>query len=252
MILKRCKKGHYYDGDKYQKCPHCLEEDHNLQQCARHVLKKSASLKDNAAAAKTNASLSDNPVTMPLLSLPDEPVTMPLRHLSDELAEMVPSSLQDDPITMPLSSVKNLSAGMPLHAKTSTNIDHAAALSQERRLTVGWLVCIKGKDFGISFAVKSGRNYIGRSAKMDIALHKENEAVKEKHAVIYYVPKQKKFIAEPGETRDLFYLNGEVVMNPVEIKKKDVLTVGNTRLMFVPFCGENFNWEDAGKTYREE
>lgn len=250
MILKRCKKGHYYDGDKYQKCPHCLEEDHSPQQAARHVLKKSVSLKDSAAVAKSGSLLSDDLPTMPLASLYNDSVTIPLASLSDDLNERSTSFLQDDPVTMPLSSLKNHSEGMQLNAKTSAIIDPVAALSQERRLTVGWLVCIKGKDFGIGFAVKDGINYIGCSAEMDIALHKDNREVKEKHAVIYYVPKQKKFIAEPGKTRDLFYLNGEVVLNPVEIKKQDVLTIGNTSLMFVPFCGEDFNWEDAEKNMR--
>lgn len=108
----------------------------------------------------------------------------------------------------------------------------------------GWLVCIDGEDFGDSFKIKAGKNFVGRDANMDIVLHGDNRISRERHAAILYEPKRREFIAQAGESRELFYLNDEAVLNPVRIKKYDILTIGNTRLMFFPCCDEKFNWDD--------
>jgi len=41
----------------------------------------------------------------------------------------------------------------------------------------------------------------------------------------------------------LVYLYGEDIDVPTQIKAYDVIEVGQTKLIFVPFCGENFKWE---------
>lgn len=246
MILKRCKNGHYYDGDKYQKCPHCLTKDQNARPHARHVLKRNSSLRNSNYMAAPIQQQQDDVVTMPIHQQ-DDPVTMPLTSLKNDLATLPLSSLQNDSTAIPSPRQQDDPVTMPLSTNKCKSADCKAALLQGRRLAVGWLVCVKGKDFGTSFTIRTGKNYIGRTAKMDIVLHKDDEAVRENHAVVYYVPKQKMYVAEPGETRDLFYLNNEVVLNPVKIKKKDILTIGNTSLMFFPLCGEDFNWADMEK-----
>ena len=79
---------------------------------------------------------------------------------------------------------------------------------------------------------------------MDVVLHGDNSISRERHAIVLYEPKRREFIAQAGESRELFYLNDEVVLNPVRLKQYDILTIGNTRLMFFPCCGENFSWDD--------
>ena len=36
----------------------------------------------------------------------------------------------------------------------------------------------------------------------------------------------------------------EPVMMTVRLKAYDVLTIGSTKLMFVPLCGEQFSWDE--------
>ena len=36
--------------------------------------------------------------------------------------------------------------------------------------------------------------------------------------------------------------NDKLVLNPVELKTMDLLNIGDTKLMFVPLCGEQFHW----------
>jgi hypothetical protein len=38
------------------------------------------------------------------------------------------------------------------------------------------------------------------------------------------------------------YLNDEEVTVPTELKPYDIIELGQTKLMFVPFCGEHFQW----------
>ena len=42
----------------------------------------------------------------------------------------------------------------------------------------------------------------------------------------------------------MFYLNDEVVLTAEELKAKDVLTIGKTKLLFVPCCDESFGWDE--------
>ena len=97
---------------------------------------------------------------------------------------------------------------------------------------------------GKAFELKNGKNFIGRSHNMDIVLQGDANVSRERHAIVTYEPKGRIFFAQPGESRELFYVNGQVVLMNVELHDRDVLNVGNTKLMFVPFCGPDFSWDD--------
>ena len=65
-----------------------------------------------------------------------------------------------------------------------------------------------------------------------------------KHAVIIYEPRQRQFFAQPGDaSHELFYLNNQVVLSNMILKDRDVLTLGQTSLVFVPFCDERHGWD---------
>lgn len=109
---------------------------------------------------------------------------------------------------------------------------------------VGWLVCTKGSHLGKDFRLKSGRNFIGRDMTMDICLAGETKVSRDKHAVVIYDPKQNCFLAQPGESRELFYLNGNLVINAEKIQKGDRIELGDVELIFIPLCDESFHWEN--------
>lgn len=116
-----------------------------------------------------------------------------------------------------------------------------------RSPVVGWLVCIKGNDYGADFSLKAGKNFIGRSRDMDVVLATDQSVSRERHGIIIYEPHSRMFIAQPGESRELFYLNDEVVLSNEKLKPYDVLTFGKTKLMLVPCCNEQFSWDDLDK-----
>uniref|UniRef100_A0A7V4LDI0 FHA domain-containing protein n=1 Tax=Desulfobacca acetoxidans TaxID=60893 RepID=A0A7V4LDI0_9BACT len=108
---------------------------------------------------------------------------------------------------------------------------------------VGWLVCIAGPDRGRDFRLHSERNFIGRSEKMDVCIRGDNGISRENHAIVTFDPRSHSFRLQPGDGRALVYHNGQGVDISVDLKPYDIIELGETRLQFVPFCGEQFRWE---------
>ena len=117
--------------------------------------------------------------------------------------------------------------------------------NESKEPVVGWLVCTGGRFFGQDFKLKSGRNFIGRGRNMDICLEGELSVSRERHAAVIYEPRQNIFLVQPGESKELFYLDDEVVLSAKEIRKNSVLQVGDVTLMFVPCCDNVFQWEGS-------
>lgn len=108
----------------------------------------------------------------------------------------------------------------------------------------GWLVCTEGPAKGMDYRIRAGYNYIGRSEHMDICIRGDQQISREKHALIAYDHKKHVFFFGPAEGKSVVRINGEMVMNPTEINAYDVITIGETKLLFVPLCGERFNWDE--------
>jgi len=108
---------------------------------------------------------------------------------------------------------------------------------------VGWLVCAEGPDRGRDYRLHGERNFIGRAENMDVCIRGDEGISRENHAVITFDPRHQSFKLQPGESRGLTYLNGEAVDTPAALKAYDAIEMGESRLIFMPFCGENFKWE---------
>lgn len=109
---------------------------------------------------------------------------------------------------------------------------------------VGWLVATDGPERGKDFRITSERNFIGRAENMDISIPGDETISRENHAIVSYNPKQNSFRLFPGESRGLVYLNDEEVITPEELKPYDLIEIGETKLKFIPFCGEQFQWAE--------
>ncbi len=114
---------------------------------------------------------------------------------------------------------------------------------------VGWLVAVSGPAKGRDFRITPERNFIGRSEKMDISIPGDETISRENHAVLSFNPKNLSFRLFAGDSKRLVFLNDEEVITPEELKPYDAIELGHTRLLFVPFCGEEFQW---GKGDQEE
>ena len=209
MNLTRCENGHFYDADKFGvNCPHCSA---------------GGPIKNNEATIALTQSDSSADVT----------VALDVNQGSGTLQDAVNNA-------MVASSTQQQTGG---DEKTVGYFNKSIG----KEPVVGWLVCIDGNHFGEDFRLKTGRNFIGRSSGMDVSISGDNTVSRDKHAVIVYEPKQHLFLVQPGESKELCYLNDAVVLLAQELKLQDVITIGETKLKFFPCCSREFNWDMAKK-----
>ena len=198
MNLTRCENGHFYDGERFDTCPHCN------QTTISTVLQDADGNRE---------------YTMPL-SQPAPPQPLGSSSLLDEVTQL---KSRDDGYQATIGYFGEV----------------------EIEPVVGWLVAVTGNHKGQDFKLKTGRNFIGRSEQMDVALTGDASISREKHAIILYEPKSNFFLVQPGDARELFYLNDKVVLSATVIEAYDVITLGNTKLLFVPCCSEKFKWDST-------
>jgi hypothetical protein len=109
---------------------------------------------------------------------------------------------------------------------------------------VAWLVIIDGPGKGNFVKLGFGMNAIGRSSESRVSIDFGDDQIsRENHASLTYDAKNKKFYIQHGGGANLTYLGDSPVLQPFELKGNEVISIGNTKLYFVPFCGANFNWD---------
>lgn len=109
---------------------------------------------------------------------------------------------------------------------------------------VGFLVCVSGPHRGADYKLVAGRNFIGRAAAMDVALADDDTVSRESHALVTYDAKHNSFSLSPGQGRGITYCNDEQVEMVRPLKAYDVIEVGKSQLLFLPLCGEQFQWNE--------
>jgi len=109
---------------------------------------------------------------------------------------------------------------------------------------VGWLVCAEGPDRGRDFRIKAEKNFVGRSTEMDICISGDPRISRDNHAIVAFDPRNAEFRLYAGDARGLVYLNGRMVDAPMVLQAFDTIELGDSKLLFVPFCGERFRWPE--------
>lgn len=132
-------------------------------------------------------------------------------------------------------------------AEISTAIPNANfvnQVNQSLRKTVGWLLCTQGSMLGESFPIREGVNRIGRSTAMDIILLYENSVSREDHAVIRYDSKKRSYTLETENPECFIAVNHKKIKKTAKLSDRDEITIGKCTLTFVPFCNQDFDWND--------
>ena len=110
---------------------------------------------------------------------------------------------------------------------------------------VGWLVVLQGPGQGHVVTIGNGMNAIGRDRAERICVDFGDELIsRHSHAVITYDPRGKKFYIQHGGGKNLTYMEDAPVLAPTELEGFSKILIGETLLLFVPLCGERFDWED--------
>ena len=252
MAQIECGRGHLYDPDKNPTCPYCsggqkitVASAGRTAPIGRSVLSPSRTAPVGGTpvtAAQKTAPLSGVSVTAPQKTAPLSgiSVTAPQKTMPPRgFGAPPPEPVQTAPPPPPGMGVSVAAAG-----KTVGMMQSQMGFDP----VVGWLACVAGPSRGKSYTIRGGVNSIGRSERMDIVITGDLKISAENHAKISYSDKHNRFNLLPGEGRNIVYLNDEEVFTPMPLHAYDLIDFGETKLLFVPLCGETFTWEDKDGT----
>jgi len=114
------------------------------------------------------------------------------------------------------------------------------------KFPLGWLIVVGGPGRGAAFTLFSGVSKIGRGKDQTVPLDfGDNSISRENHAAIAYDPAQKSFFIGHGGKANLVRRNDRPILSTEELLAGDVITIGETRLRFVPLCGPEFTWDES-------
>lgn len=118
------------------------------------------------------------------------------------------------------------------------------AQKKEGFRVTGWVVAIDGPNKGKDYRLHAGYNYIGKE-KGDVVITGDAHISREQDSVIASDPVTGGFYASHVKGVNLLRVNGEpIVSGSKMLSPCDIITVGDTRLVFVPLVCDKFKWED--------
>jgi hypothetical protein len=114
---------------------------------------------------------------------------------------------------------------------------------------VGWLVVIGGPGLGAFRPIFEGNNTIGRAPSQRIPVDFGDDAISaEEQAYLRYDSSDRSFLFVPNLAKtNVVRLNDDKPTAAVKLRPMDVITMGRTQLVFVPFCGEEFDWSELAE-----
>ena len=255
MAQIECGRGHLYDPDKYPVCPYCNGNQKITVAAARRTAPIRAVDPSRTAPVSVTAPQQTVPLSGVSVTAPQK--TAPLSGMSvrapQKTAPLSGMSVTAPQKTMPprgygqqgFPSPSGLGSGISVAEGGKTVGLMQAQMGFDP--VVGWLACVEGPSRGKSYTIRGGINSIGRGDRMDIVITGDLKISSENHAKISYSEKNNRFNLLPGEGRNIIYLNDEEVFSPMPLKAYDLIDFGETKLLFVPLCGERFTWKKEEK-----
>ncbi|MGN1168339.1 MAG: FHA domain-containing protein [Lachnospiraceae bacterium] len=204
-MLTKCNNGHWYDTSVYRACPHCKLESEKL----------SIRLNDVEEDDRT-------------ISIAEADIS-----LGEELGAIIGNKANSF-----IPTPDSLNGG----ADDDKTISFGFFGMMATQPVVGWLVCMTGSEKGKDYRLHAGKNFIGRSPNMDVVLVDDKTISRDRHCSVIYDPKGNAFYVT-AEKGNLMYLNDQMIDVSDKLKEGDIITIGETKLMFIPFCKEGRIWE---------
>ena len=251
MEIIRCPQGHFYDADKNATCPACANEGQDF----------------SLGGGNIGQTAPTYPATEPITGGSFTPPAgangsmMDTQAFVDHGEKNVDSIVKTEPVDNPQgganknNKIDDYNATIPLGFKPGGNETNGGTASvpgdpfishiQSFNPVTGWLVCVKGASKGTDYRIRSQYNYIGRGKHMDICISGDEYISTEKAAILAYDEMERKFFIAPGMGHNLIRLNDKMVMGSELLNPYDKITIGKTTLLFVPLCGEQFDWAEC-------
>lgn len=219
MAIVRCENGHYYDSEKFSRCPHCgifagKKDD-----------MKTVALGRGSGSTKKGAG--DGHKTMPFGNLFRKPAA---DHTANHTVDHTIAMGQDT--SRPDDELKTI--GIWSDARGNDFV-------------TGWIVCVKGPERGRDYRLFHGMNHVGRSADMDVCIMDDTAISRENHCTITYEPRSNRFFLTPMNGNTVRQ-NGEMLDKPKELKTGDIIGIGMSEFEFIAFCRGERKWESGSDT----
>ena len=111
---------------------------------------------------------------------------------------------------------------------------------------VGWLVIVGGPGLGAHRSIYEGNNTVGRASTQRVPIDFGDDTISsEEQAYIRYDLNDRSFLFVPNLAKtNVVQVNEQKPTGAVELKAMDVITMGRSQLVFVPFCGADFDWAE--------
>ncbi len=222
MAIAECPQGHLYDPNLYASCPYCSGAGRMINF-------------DNAGktAAPSGYGAPRNATVAPQGYGAPQPQPQGGRIAPVAAAESVGKTVAPES-----------------YRKKAAEENKTVGVFQKKYSmdpVVGWLVCVEGADKGQDFHLFARINSIGRSSESDVCIKGDSTITRENHARIAYDPRHNAYQLIPGESTNNIYLNDQPVYVPVALNAYDLLELGQSKFVFLPLCGEKFQWEDYSR-----
>jgi hypothetical protein len=216
---KRCENGHFID-ESWDLCPYCPQEEGEPE---IPVVRPRAAEPVPAMAAHSGPPSSP----VPAAAVPQlRPVTA---H--------APRAVRAD-------GTSPSALAVPPPAERTVAASRQDLSGAAKRYVVGWLVALSGSVRGESYAVRLGRNVIGRDRRSDIVVN--DDQASSHHADLVFRPDEKRFILMDHNSTNGTYVN-EIEIEPrKDLGEKDVIRIGSHRFLFMPLCHDGFHWDGEG------
>lgn len=232
MEMRQCEQGgHYYDASIYSQCPYCS---------SGVVYPYTSNMKADTVYAMGGGASDATPTVNPMMAsaMTQQPGNPSLSAQSIGTPTLTPPTITPQPQTGENRTVSMFTQSPQNDGRTVAIIQKDMGIDP----VVGWLVCVRGKEKGRDYRIHCDNNFIGRSEKMDVCVRGDETISRENHAIISFDARDRVYYFSPGDGRSIVRVNNRAIFQTTTLCAYDIIEIGRTSLMFVPLCGERFEW----------
>ncbi len=210
MNIKKCERGHFYNGDKYQTCPHCKETAKDIHQNEEAKPVQGYQINKNmpeTIAYGSNATVGDTVAYIPN----DAGINGELLYQNKDMDPQKQQSVVQQ------AHVRNL-------------------------LPVGWLVAVSGLEYGRQYPIFTCDNFIGSSAENTICIQGDAYVLPEHHCTLSFDIMQQKIVLNLESSTGEINVNDVRATESCYLNHKDKIQIGGSVYMLIELCRDGFSW----------
>ena len=159
-----------------------------------------------------------------------------------------PHAFEPPMVEVPVAASEKEQGAIPMATGPKTKVYGGSdkELKYYQEPVVGWLVVVGGPGIGAYRPIFMGSNSIGSDPGQRIPIDFGDEFIsREEQAYIRYDADDRSFLFIPNLAKtNVVSIDNVKPTSAVRMMPYDIIAMGDTRLVFIPFCGEEFDWSD--------